>query len=88
MLLAADAGFLFHAPDNVRAEFPQLPAFDTYDELAEAIAGARAEPAAGPGENRTARGSNGGVSDERRPSTADHARRPGEERPMTISRPH
>ena len=38
MLLAADAGFLFHAPDNVRAEFPQLPAFDTYTELAEAIA--------------------------------------------------
>ena len=33
MLLAADAGFLFHAPENVRAEFPQLPALDTYDEL-------------------------------------------------------
>jgi phosphoserine/homoserine phosphotransferase len=37
MLLAADAGFLFHAPANVRAEFPQLPAFDTYDELLAAI---------------------------------------------------
>lgn len=34
MLLAADAGFLFHAPPNVRAEFPQLPALDDYDELA------------------------------------------------------
>lgn len=33
MLLAADAGFLFHAPDNVVAEFPQLPALDSYDEL-------------------------------------------------------
>ncbi|MET0458004.1 MAG: bifunctional phosphoserine phosphatase/homoserine phosphotransferase ThrH [Ilumatobacteraceae bacterium] len=38
MLLAADAGFLFHAPDNVRAEFPQLAAFDTYADLAKAIA--------------------------------------------------
>ena len=33
MLLAADAGFLFHAPANVVAEFPQLPALDAYDEL-------------------------------------------------------
>ena len=40
MLLAADAGFLFHAPEHVQAEFPQLPAFDTYDELAAAIAAA------------------------------------------------
>ena len=30
MLLAADAGFLFRAPDAVRQQFPQLPAFDTY----------------------------------------------------------
>lgn len=37
MLLAADAGFLFHAPDNVKAEFPQLPALDTYDELLDQI---------------------------------------------------
>jgi phosphoserine/homoserine phosphotransferase len=37
MLLAADAGFLFHAPDNVRAEFPQLPALDAYDDLLAAI---------------------------------------------------
>ena len=37
MLLAADAGFLFRAPDRVRAEFPQLPAFDTYDELHAAL---------------------------------------------------
>jgi phosphoserine / homoserine phosphotransferase len=38
MLLAADAGFLFRAPERVRSEFPQLPAFDTYDELATALA--------------------------------------------------
>jgi phosphoserine/homoserine phosphotransferase len=33
MLLAADAGFLFHAPDNVVAEFPQLPAIEEFDDL-------------------------------------------------------
>jgi phosphoserine / homoserine phosphotransferase len=33
MLLAADAGFLFRAPDNVKEAFPQLPALDGYDEL-------------------------------------------------------
>lgn len=37
MLLAADAGFLFHSPANVQAEFPQLRALDTYDELLDAI---------------------------------------------------
>jgi phosphoserine/homoserine phosphotransferase len=40
MLIAADAGFLFHAPDNVRAEFPQFPALDEYDELLEHISAA------------------------------------------------
>jgi phosphoserine/homoserine phosphotransferase len=40
MLLAADAGFLFHAPDRVKEEFPQLAAYDTYGELAAAIAAA------------------------------------------------
>jgi phosphoserine/homoserine phosphotransferase len=33
MLLTADVGFLFHAPANVVAEFPQLPALDDYDTL-------------------------------------------------------
>lgn len=33
MLKEADAGFLFHAPANVRAEFPQFPAVDEFDEL-------------------------------------------------------
>ncbi len=40
MLLAADAGFLFHAPANVAAGFPQLPAIDRYDELLERISAA------------------------------------------------
>ncbi|MBT5553125.1 MAG: bifunctional phosphoserine phosphatase/homoserine phosphotransferase ThrH [Ilumatobacter sp.] len=37
MLGEADAGFLFHAPANVIAEFPQFPALDSYDELLDAI---------------------------------------------------
>ena len=37
MLGAADHGYLFHAPANVIAEFPQFPALDTYDDLLAAI---------------------------------------------------
>lgn len=33
MLEAADAGFLFHAPVNVKAQFPQFTAVDDYDDL-------------------------------------------------------
>jgi phosphoserine/homoserine phosphotransferase len=33
MLGAADAGFLFRSPPNVRAEFPRFPAVDEYGEL-------------------------------------------------------
>ena len=33
MLAAADAGFLFRAPDRVIEEFPQFPALSDYDEL-------------------------------------------------------
>ncbi len=33
MLKQADAGILFHAPDNVIAEFPQFPAVHTYEDL-------------------------------------------------------
>jgi phosphoserine/homoserine phosphotransferase len=40
MLGAAHAGFWFHAPANVLAEFPQFPATDTYDELLTVIVGA------------------------------------------------
>jgi phosphoserine/homoserine phosphotransferase len=37
MLSAAQAGFLFRSPANVRAEFPQFPAVDDYDDLAALI---------------------------------------------------
>lgn len=37
MLLQADHGFLFHAPENVRREFPQFPAFDDYGALLAAM---------------------------------------------------
>jgi phosphoserine / homoserine phosphotransferase len=37
MLAAADVGFLFHAPANVIAEFPQFPAVDEYDDLLDRI---------------------------------------------------
>jgi len=40
MLGAADAGFLFHAPSNITAEFPQFPALNTYDELFAHLTGA------------------------------------------------
>jgi len=33
MLAEADAGILFHAPDNVIQEFPQFPAVQTFDDL-------------------------------------------------------
>ncbi len=38
MLAEADAGILFHAPENVIREFPQFPAVHTYDELRKIIA--------------------------------------------------
>ena len=37
MLGAADAGFLFHAPENVIKEFPQFLALNEFAELLEAI---------------------------------------------------
>jgi len=37
MLLAADAGILFHAPENVEKQFPQLPAVHEYAELFDLI---------------------------------------------------
>ena len=40
MLGAADSGFLFRAPDNVIAEFPQFPALTTYDDLLGALTAA------------------------------------------------
>ncbi|XOZ34281.1 bifunctional phosphoserine phosphatase/homoserine phosphotransferase ThrH [Halomonadaceae bacterium KBTZ08] len=37
MLAQADAGILFHAPDNVISEFPQFPAVHDYDSLKQAF---------------------------------------------------
>ena len=37
MIRASKAGFLFRAPDNVKAENPDLPALETYEELLSAI---------------------------------------------------
>lgn len=37
MLRQADHGFLFHAPENIRREFPQFPAFDDYGKLLSAM---------------------------------------------------
>jgi len=33
MLAEADTGFLFHAPDNIKKQFPQFKAVETYAEL-------------------------------------------------------
>ncbi len=40
MLAAADAGFWFHAPDNITSQFPQFPPNHTYEELLDALLGA------------------------------------------------
>jgi phosphoserine/homoserine phosphotransferase len=40
MLAEADTGILFHAPENVIAEFPQFQAVHTYPDLQRAIAAA------------------------------------------------
>ena len=37
MLLEADTGFFFHAPDAIKAQFPQFKAFDRYEDLMGAI---------------------------------------------------
>jgi phosphoserine/homoserine phosphotransferase len=37
MILASKAGFLFRSTDAIKAEYPQLPAYETYAELMEAI---------------------------------------------------
>ncbi len=37
MLAEADAGILFHAPENVIREFPQFPAVHTYSDLRQEI---------------------------------------------------
>ena len=40
MLIEAHEGFLFHAPVNVRQQFPELKAVDTYNDLMALIKGA------------------------------------------------
>jgi phosphoserine/homoserine phosphotransferase len=40
MLGAADRGFLFRAPHNVKVEYPQFPAVDDYDELCDLLVAA------------------------------------------------
>ena len=37
MILASKAGFLFKSTDKIKADYPDLPAFETYDELMQAI---------------------------------------------------
>ena len=37
MLLEAHAGFFFHAPAPIQAQFPQFPPFETYPDLMQAI---------------------------------------------------
>jgi phosphoserine/homoserine phosphotransferase len=37
MLLEANVGFLFHAPDNVKQQFPQFKAVETYGDLMKLI---------------------------------------------------
>ena len=45
MLAAADRGFLFKSPQNVRDEFPQFPAVDEFDDLLDLIVDALADTA-------------------------------------------
>ena len=37
MIKASKAGFLFRTTDSIKADYPQFPAYETYDELLEAI---------------------------------------------------
>ncbi len=37
MIMASKAGFLFRSTEAIKAEHPELPAFETYDELLNAI---------------------------------------------------
>jgi phosphoserine/homoserine phosphotransferase len=37
MILNSKAGFLFRSTDKIKADYPDLPAYEEYDELLEAI---------------------------------------------------
>lgn len=43
MIQASNAGFLFRSTDKIKAEYPHIPAYETYDELLGAIKKAMAE---------------------------------------------
>ena len=43
MIQASKAGFLFRSTDAIKAEHPELPAFDQFDDLLAAIRGAMAQ---------------------------------------------
>ena len=43
MIKASKAGFLFKSTDKIKAENPELPAYDTYEELMAAIKAAMKE---------------------------------------------
>lgn len=40
MITFGEAGFLFKSPESIKADYPEIPAFDEYDELLEALKGA------------------------------------------------
>lgn len=40
MIRASKSGFLFRSTEKIKADYPELPAFETYDELMAAIKGA------------------------------------------------
>ena len=37
MIQASKAGFLFRSTEQIKKDFPQYPAFESYDDLLEAI---------------------------------------------------
>ena len=43
MIKASAAGFLFRTTEKIKADYPQFPAYETYDELLNAIRGAMKE---------------------------------------------
>ena len=43
MIQASKAGFLFRSPDKIKADYPQISAYETYDELLGAIRKAMAD---------------------------------------------
>lgn len=43
MIQASKAGFLFRSTEQIKADYPEIPAFETYDELLDAIKKVMAE---------------------------------------------